>query len=325
MPERNPTPDQALHAIAGRWQTSGEVVGEPGTTVVGTDTYEVLVGGHFLVHHVDVTVGDGPVRAIEIIGEPDPAGGYLARSFDSDGNAELMHLTIDERGVFHFAGGGDIATAAQPAGTSTARVRSTLTVAEDRRSMRALWERSEDGIAWAPWMDIAFRNDSAESSTDTVPAPHPELRRLEPLIGTWRCDDRTEDTTLFGSGVPVTSADRFSWLDGGYFLVQSYETAFGDEPPQQGINYWYYDAGTGTFRIIFFSNNGPFTENGNRYQGRVGDSTLTFVGPARFQYALDEDGLVAVNPDGTISVVWSIRADAGEWEPWMVNTFTRVD
>jgi hypothetical protein len=98
----------------------------------------VLAGGYFIVHHVDVTVGEQPVRAIEVIGEPDPAGGeYLARRFDSEGNAELMHVTIDEDGVFHFAGGADIAPTAQPTDAPTARVRSTLTIAKDRRSMTA--------------------------------------------------------------------------------------------------------------------------------------------------------------------------------------------
>jgi hypothetical protein len=151
------TPDERLHAIAGRWKTSGHVISEPPIPVIGTDTYEVLAGGYFIVHHVDVTVGEQPVRAIEVIGESDAAGGgYVARSFDSKGNAELMHVTIDEDGVFHFAGGPDIAAAAQPADASTARVRSTLTVAEDRRSMSAYWERSEDGINWRPWMDISF-------------------------------------------------------------------------------------------------------------------------------------------------------------------------
>jgi hypothetical protein len=117
----------------------------------------VLAGGYFIVHHVDVTVGEQPVRAIEVIGEPDPAGGeYLARRFDSEGNAELMHVTIDEDGVFHFAGGADIAPTAQPTDAPTARVRSTLTIAKDRRSMTALWERSQDGINWHPWMDISF-------------------------------------------------------------------------------------------------------------------------------------------------------------------------
>jgi hypothetical protein len=29
-----------------------------------------------------------------------------------------------------------------------------------------------------------------------VPPPDPELRRLEPLIGTWTSEDHTEDTLL---------------------------------------------------------------------------------------------------------------------------------
>jgi hypothetical protein len=151
------TPDKRLHSIAGRWRTSGHVIGEPPIAVVGTDTYEVLPGGYFLVHHVDVTVGEHPVRAIEILGEPDAlSGGFLSRSFDSDGNAELMRVTIDDNGVFHFTGGAEVASAAQPREATTVQVRSTLTVAEDGQSMTAVWERSEDDINWQPWMDISF-------------------------------------------------------------------------------------------------------------------------------------------------------------------------
>jgi len=32
----------------------------------------------------------------------------------------------------------------------------------------------------------------------------------------------------------------------------------------------------------------------------------------------------AMNEEGTIAVAWWIRDDAGEWEPWMTNTFTRI-
>jgi hypothetical protein len=153
-------PDRSLAAIAGRWRTSGHVIGDPQIPVVGTDVYEVLPGGYFLVHHVDVTVGSRSVQAIEIIGEADGDDGFLARSYDSDGNAEVMHLRIDEHGVFHFAGGGEIAPAARSHDTPTARVRSTLTVARDRASMTARWERSEDGTTWQRWMDITFaRNE----------------------------------------------------------------------------------------------------------------------------------------------------------------------
>jgi hypothetical protein len=157
-----------------------------------------------------------------------------------------------------------------------------------------------------------------------IAPPHPELERLKPLVGGWKTEDHTRDSVL-GPGVPVTSTERFGWLEGGYFLVQTYDTVFGDEPAQKGVSYWYHDAGAGRFRIIFFSNNGAFTEDGNRYEGEVADGGLTFQGPARFQYELDGDGRIKANADGTISVSWWLRGEDGDWRPWMRNTFTRTD
>jgi len=99
---------ERLWSISGEWATDGHVVGDPPLPVKGTDTYEVLAGGYFLVHHVDVTVGDQQVRAI--IGEPASEGGaFLARSFDDRGNAEVMRVTVDPEGVFHFTGVPEIA------------------------------------------------------------------------------------------------------------------------------------------------------------------------------------------------------------------------
>jgi hypothetical protein len=157
--------DSRLLRIAGRWTTSGFVIGDPAVPIVGTDDYDVLPGGRFLIHHVDVTVGSQQVRAIEIIGEPNPVGeGYLARSYDNEGNAEVMHVTIDDAGAFHFTGGPDVATAAQPEHDRTARVRSTLTVGDERRTMKALWERSTDGASWEPWMEVTFtRRDPSQA------------------------------------------------------------------------------------------------------------------------------------------------------------------
>jgi hypothetical protein len=158
---------------------------------------------------------------------------------------------------------------------------------------------------------------------DHTPPPHPELQRLAPLVGSWRADETTEPSIL-GPGVPVTSDETFEWLEGGYFLVSTYETVFGDEPAQKGVNYWGYDAAAERFRIIFFSNNGPFTEEGNRYEGVVAGDRLTFEGPARFRYELDDDGRIRVNADGSISVSWWLRDETGAWQPWMRNTFRRV-
>ena len=154
------------------------------------------------------------------------------------------------------------------------------------------------------------------------PSPDPELRRLEPLIGAWKAKDHTRDSIL-GAGVPVTNLEEFSWLEGGYFLVQTYATSFGDEPAQKGVNYWFRDVETKGFHIIFFSNNGPFTEEGNRYAGTIVDNKLTFTGPARFQYELDANGRIKVNHDGTVTVRWWLRDSDGIWKHWMNNTFAR--
>lgn len=64
---------ERLWAIAGDWATTGQVVGDPPVPVSGSDIYQVLRGGFFLVHHVDVTVGSHEVRAIEMIGARPPA------------------------------------------------------------------------------------------------------------------------------------------------------------------------------------------------------------------------------------------------------------
>ena len=44
--------------------------------------------------------------------------------------------------------------------------------------------------------------------------------------------DHTQDS-VYGPGVPVTATETFRWLDGGYFLVQEYETTFGEEPTNE--------------------------------------------------------------------------------------------
>jgi hypothetical protein len=69
----------------------------------------------FLVHHVDVMIGEQPVQALELIGEYDPAtDAFLARAYDNLGNITLMRAKVDDHGVWTFTGGGDVAPAAQP-------------------------------------------------------------------------------------------------------------------------------------------------------------------------------------------------------------------
>jgi hypothetical protein len=61
-----------------------------------------------------------------------------------------------------------------------------------------------------------------------------------------------------------------------------------------------------------------FAEGAGSYGGKTLDR------PARFRYDLDDEGRIATNADGTISVAWWLRDQTGEWKPWMGNTFRRL-
>ncbi|WP_219415229.1 DUF1579 family protein [Pseudonocardia nigra] len=132
----------ALDVLVGRWTSSGRTVarpGEPSIAITGTDTYEWLPGGHFLVHRVDVRVGEEQVDVLEVIGR-DEDGTIAMRSFDHRGDSAVMHASVDAAGTWTFAGPAE---------------RAQLVVAEDGRSMSARWERRA-GNGWEHWMDMEF-------------------------------------------------------------------------------------------------------------------------------------------------------------------------
>jgi len=154
-----PSPEtQRLGALVGRWRSQGHIVGDAPVPITGTDTYEWLPGGFFLAHHVDVAIGEEKVQALELIGEYDPAtDSFTARAYDNQGNVTTMQARVDERGMWTFTGGADVAPVAQPAAADAGgAVRSTLTLTADRSGMTARWERSDDGSSWQPWMDMTF-------------------------------------------------------------------------------------------------------------------------------------------------------------------------
>ena len=67
-------------------------------------------------------------------------------------------------GVWRFSGGSDMAPPADDTGKTAkeAAVRSTLRIAPDRSEMAALWERTDDGRNWLPWMDMHFTREDAD-------------------------------------------------------------------------------------------------------------------------------------------------------------------
>jgi Protein of unknown function (DUF1579) len=123
-PNRAPIPSpqtRRLGALVGRWRSAGHVVGDRPVPIVGTDSYQWLPGGFFVVHHVDVMLGDQRVQALELLGEYDPAAdAFTARAYDNLGNVTVMQARVDDQGVWRFTGGGAVAPVARPAAAGRA-------------------------------------------------------------------------------------------------------------------------------------------------------------------------------------------------------------
>lgn len=135
-----------LAPFVGRWNTAGQVLAGdsgPGFPFAGTDTYEWVPGGFFLLHRVDVRMGGDHVQALEIIGWDAEREVYLMRSYDSQGNTGQMQAVVRD-GTWTFQGDAE---------------RFTGAFSHDGATLSGRWERRE-GERWLPWMDVRLTKAS---------------------------------------------------------------------------------------------------------------------------------------------------------------------
>jgi len=139
--ERGPQYDR-LDVFIGKWITEGQTVADDGTSVkiTASDVYEWAPGKFFILHTAYGRIGDVPVGGIEIIGYDPEKGAYTTHFFDSQGNVTSEELSFSD-GAWVWRG---------------PRVRCTGRFSEDGRQIRALHERSDDGVVWTPSMDVTI-------------------------------------------------------------------------------------------------------------------------------------------------------------------------
>ena len=120
----------------------------------------VFAGGHFLVHHVDVTVGGQPVRErSRSTASPTAKAGTWVVAMTATVTSKSCICTLTMTACSTSLAAARLRRLPNRE-RPTARVRSTLTtVARDQASMAARWERSEDGTTWQPWMDMPTRDE----------------------------------------------------------------------------------------------------------------------------------------------------------------------
>lgn len=125
----------------GVWNTRGDVLetdDAPAGTLVATDTYRWMTGGHFLVHDVDARFGDEPARSMEIVGYDTKRRKHVARSFDDRGSFEELIVQLRGR---RWTITGDA-------------VRFDGRFSADGDTLAGLWERKGKRGRWQPWIRL---------------------------------------------------------------------------------------------------------------------------------------------------------------------------
>jgi hypothetical protein len=139
-----------LGVFVGRWHTIGDVAASastPAAKVDSIDTYEWYPGEFFLIHHADSKVGEDRIHSLEVIGFDPAQQRYLASFFDSTGGSGIEELRRD--GATWTWRGSNV--------MGVKEHRCIAVVSDDRKTIRARHEKSEDGKNWAPWIDVTLQ------------------------------------------------------------------------------------------------------------------------------------------------------------------------
>src|ERR1700754_3381886 len=130
-----------LDVFVGKWNTRGQTKAGnegPAMIITGTDSYEWMPGGFFLVHQWHVRIGSEESRGMEVIGYNAKTRSYPTYSFDDQGNI-CTYQASEYEGKWAFRSRSE---------------RATVEISEDGTTITANWEQLTDGLNWQPWMEV---------------------------------------------------------------------------------------------------------------------------------------------------------------------------
>jgi hypothetical protein len=127
-----------LAPFVGTWSVVGEnasaAPGAPNVTVTGEESYVWLPGGFFLLGHWDRRFENGRHLGINIIRYDQASGEYSSYNVDNLGYARTYRVRHEDD-IWSFTGDWE---------------RATIAMQDDATRMIVGWERTEDGLTWAP-------------------------------------------------------------------------------------------------------------------------------------------------------------------------------
>ncbi len=134
---------EKLKLLIGKWETRGNTIAtasEPAIVFSGTDSYAWLEDGLFVLHQVDVSMGDHPVIGIETIWYDPQSGKYRTHFVDADGTTSTYEACLEGQTwtmmseIDRFSG----------------------SFSDDGKVLSGHWERRGGSSSWEPWMDVTL-------------------------------------------------------------------------------------------------------------------------------------------------------------------------
>jgi hypothetical protein len=126
-----------LEFLIGTWEWNGR--SKSGSFEVhGSDAYEWLDGGFFLVERHDLVAGGKANRGIAIYGFDESRDACVAHYFDNDGTQGIYEIDVRD---------GELRI-------NWERYRFVGRILDDGKSIAGTWEQAPDGSSWEYWYDL---------------------------------------------------------------------------------------------------------------------------------------------------------------------------
>ena len=138
-----------LTMFVGEWNVAGHQLESrvgPAAEISGTERFEWLEGGFFLVHHFDARVGGVPAVCIEVTGFDAAGGTYGTHTFYNNGQRADWQM-VERDGTWTLTG-------EWPMPEGAAQVRCTITFGDEGNSRTGIWESSTDGARWERFWEV---------------------------------------------------------------------------------------------------------------------------------------------------------------------------
>jgi hypothetical protein len=95
-----------FRVFIGKWKTEGRVFQtseSPEMEIIGTDTYEPILDGFFILHKADVLIGEEKSQTLELMWFPDVNNQVSLQHYDNTGSSGLMSGKL-ENGEWKITG-----------------------------------------------------------------------------------------------------------------------------------------------------------------------------------------------------------------------------